>query len=478
MDDAGADCAVYIKELARNPAYFVTEVLGGRPWAKQIEIAEAVRDHKHVAVRSCHGIGKDWIAARIVLWFTYVFSPVRTITTGPTARQVTGILWKEIATAHAHAREPLGGRVLTQELHLTDECFAIGFTTTTSGDSGASRFQGWHAQNILVVIDEASGVIPEIYNEISGLLSSANAHLLEIGNPTNPRGEFAAAFKTPGVYKIKVDAFDTPNFTTFGITQQDIEDNTWQAKINGPLPYPELITPEWVAERYRKWGKGNPLYQSRVLAEFPQSSNNTLISLSQIEAAQQRDLEQEGTNVLGVDVARFGSNYTVIAHRQGPVVRVRKRFPKIDTMETAGHVFREIRTSNADSTWIDVVGLGAGVFDRLRELRAHGIHEFNGGSKPIDGERFVNARAEAYWNLREAAEKGELDLDAQDEDLAAQLSDIRWHPDSRGRVQIESKEDMLKRGVQSPDDADAVSMTYSGVSDSIELYKRAMENIR
>lgn len=445
-----------------EPIYWIEHFLGSKPWSKQKEICQAVKKHKHVAVRSCHGAGKDWIAARIVLWFVFAHKPVRVISTGPTDRQVKGILWKEVNIAFKGAKADLAGKPLTQEFHLSEDRFALGFTTSksaTTGETGGSKFSGWHARHMLVVVDEASGVEKDVYTELSGVLSSENAHLLEIGNPTNPTGEFASAFKQPGVHKIKISAFDTPNFTEFGITQEDIENDTWKEKITGPLPYPELITPQWVAERFKKWGLKNPLYQSRVLAEFPSAGVDTLIPLYRIEEAHKRELQPVGENVLGVDPARYGSNMMVIAHRKGQVIRIIERIPKCSITEAAGYVIKALRDTKAEKAAIDTVGLGAGVYDSLRE-QGYPVIEAVAGANALNKDDFSNARAEWYGLLRDDCESGNIDLDESDEDLTAQLSDIKWKPDSKGRLVIESKEDMMKRGVASPDDADAAAMTY------------------
>ena len=445
----------------QHPRWFLEELLGCRPWEKQVTILEALRHQKEVAVKSCHGIGKDWIAARAVLWWLFVHQPALVVTTGPTDRQVVGILWKEINAAHTASRIPFGGRVLTQELQLGPHRWALGFT---AGDKSPTDFQGWHSPNILVIVDEACGVSAEIYDAIDSLLSSSNARKLEIGNPTDPASTFARSFRTSGIHKISINAFESPNFTAFGITERDIEEHTWEAKITGPLPYPELTTPEWVAKRYERWGPRNPLYQSRVLAQFPVQGEDTLIPIAHIEAAQERTLAPSGRVMLGVDVARKGSNWSVIAQRQGPVLRIHRRWSKCDTMESTGYVRMAMQDLGAEGAVIDGVGLGGGVVDRLLELGTPGIFEFNGGIPAIDPERFANRRAECYWMIREAAENGELDLDPLDEDLAAQLSAIRWKPTSKGQVAIESKDDMASRGVASPDDADAASMTYHGAT--------------
>ena len=457
-----------------NPLAFFREILGCEPWSGQVEILEAVAKHPEVAVKSCHSLGKDWLSARILLWFAYCHSPSLVISTAPTDRQVKGILWQEVAVAHASAKVELGGKILKQELQISPEQNAHGFTATA-----ATQFQGWHCPNVMIIVDEAAGIDSEIYTGIDSCLASGiKTRRLEIGNPTDPTSEFAKSFKTPGIVKMSYDAFQTPNFTHFGITEEDMFADAWMDKITGDLPAPWLVTPDWVSKRYNRWGPLNPLYASRVAALFPEEGEDTLISLTQIEAAQKRTLAPGTPDVLGVDVARFGSDFSVIASRQGPVVRIIKRFWKADTMTTSGHARREYMTRKPKPkrVHVDVVGIGSGVVDRLREQRVP-VVEASAGSSASDKEMFLNQRAEWFWTLREEFEAGEIDLDPADEELAAQLADIKWKPDSKGRVTIERKEDMKKRGLHSPDDADAVAMCFSQSAKFIDKYKRAMANM-
>lgn len=461
-----------LKRGQQDPVWWIENVLGDKGWRAQYDIIEAVRDHRHVAVKSCHSIGKDWISARVALWFLCNHDPSVVITTGPSDRQVKVILWRELAKAHGQSRWPLGGKVLVQELRLAEDRYALGFATT--GDP--ERFSGFHSPNILVIVDESSGVPQVIHDAISGILSSQNAYKLDISNPTDPTSEFAQFFKRPGIHKISVSAFDTPNFTEFGITQEDIEKDTWRDKITGDLPMPMLISPEWVAERYRTWGKDNPWYISRVEAQFAESAEDALIPMHLIEAAQNRTLEPGQPHVLGVDVARYGDDKSVIAERKGPVVRILKKFGKVDTMTTTGHVRLTRREVDADMSIVDEIGVGAGVVDRLRELREP-VQAANAAEAAVDKERFVNARAEWAWTVRQALERGEMDLDPADEELAAQLADIKWKPTSGGKIQIESKDDIKKRSGASPDEADALFHTYAGQSELVQKYKKAMQSI-
>jgi len=447
----------------RDPVWFLRNVLGCEPWAAQRRIIEAVRDHPEVAVKSCHGAGKDWIAARVALWFLYSHPRSLVITTGPTARQVRGILWKEIAVAHAGARVPLGGKALTQQLTIDRDWLALGFTAS---EHDPDKFQGWHAEHMLVVIDEASGVSSDIYTAVDSTLSSVGSRRLEIGNPTDPASEFAKSFKTPGVCKLSITAFETPNLAAFDITESDIATGAWEDKLGDEeLPVPQLVSPQWVAKRYQRWGRGSVLYKSRVQAEFPTEGKDTLIPLALIEAAQQRTIDPVKTDPieLGVDVARYGDDQTVIVLRTGPRVRVLARYTKTSTMETTGHVIRALDATGASVAKVDVVGIGAGVVDRGLET-GKAFAAANAGSSSTDKERFVNARAQWFWSLRERFESGDIDIE-NDDDLAAELADIRWRPDSRGRIQIEAKADMKRRLGKSPDLADAVAIAFADLGE-------------
>jgi len=450
--------AATLETCKTDPVWFVENVLGSRPWEKQVEILRAVHSNKEVAVASCHAAGKSWISARAVLSFSFCNELSRIVTTAPTFDQVRDILWQEIRLAYVSSLYPLGGKLLETRLDLGPNWFATGRST-----NDANRFQGAHSSkgSILVVADEAAGIDEDIWVGIDGILTSEDSHLLAIGNPTEPTGEFYEMFRRPSVVKIHISAFDTPNFTAFGVTLDDIRDGSWQRKITGPLPAPYLITPEWVADKYRKWGEDSPLWISRVLGEFPDVSNDTLIRLSWIEAAQRRQLVPAGPRVLGVDVARQGSDETVIVDRNGPVARIYKVTMQEDTMQTTGRVVAALLDTGAVRAKVDAVGIGAGVVDRLKEM-GKPVEEMQSGQAAQDSERFLNSRAEWWWGLRSRFESGDIDID-DDEELAAQLANIKYKFTSRGQIQIESKDEMKKRGLSSPDRGDALMLAFADV---------------
>jgi phage terminase large subunit len=454
-----------IRKIQTEPNVFATQILGCKPWPMQSYILDAISKNKEVAVASCHAAGKSWLSARATLWFLYTRKHSRVVTTAPTFDQVRDILWQEIRQAHNESKKALGGKMLDTRLDLGPNWFATGRST-----DDANRFQGAHSAkgSIFVVADEAAGIKSDIWTGIDGILTSDDSHLLAIGNPTSPSGEFFDMYRRPGVIKIHISAFDTPNFTEFGVRIEDIRNGDWRQKITSKLPAPWLITPDWVADKWQKWcggskaGEENPLWVSRVMGQFPKISKDTLIQLNWITDAQNRILEPSDPATLGCDIARYGEDETVIVYRQGTCARVLTTSMQESTMQTSGRIIQALRSTSAIEARIDADGLGAGVFDRLNE-QGQPVVEMRSGGSARDKEQFLNARAEWYWGLRERFEKGEIAID-KDEELAAQLSDIKYKFTSRGQIQIESKDEMKRRGVHSPDRADALMLAFANIA--------------
>jgi hypothetical protein len=472
-----------------DPVGFVREVLGGDPWEKQVEILEAIRDHERVTVRSCHGVGKSYVAACAVLWRLHAFRPSIVLSTAPGHRQVKDVLWRQIRALQKRARLPLPGEVLETAIKIAEDTFALGFAT----DEG-DRFQGFHGRHLFIVVEEAAGVSEGIYEAIDACLTSEGGRLLLIGNPTRPTGRFAASFRAAGWKRIRISAFDSPNVRTASCPLDGTR-REWPEPVR-----PELVTVRWVVERGEEWGLGSPIYQARVLGDFPDASDDALIPLSWIEAAARR-AKAEGTienakgvndaseadpvadpfrafapsrfRVLnpsvappveiGVDVARFGDCETVVVVRRGEVVTRIVAWRGADLMETTGRVAAMAREEAAREIRVDAVGMGGGVADRLRELVRRGelsarVTEVNGGERPRDRERFERRRDELFWALRERFRRGEIAV--ADEKTAAQLSALRYRYTSAGRLAVESKDDLRARGHASPDRADALALAF------------------
>lgn len=458
-DDQRAIAGQAIQRSRQDPVWWTKVFLGISLWEKQQKVLESVRDNPRTVVRSCHAAGKTFTAADAALWFLTNHRDSIVVTTAPTYRQVEKVLWQEIRKAHQRAQIPLGGDLTLTQLKLADGWFAFGFAT-----DNPDAVQGIHSKHLLAIMDEAPGIDPPIWEGIEALLTSDNSRLLAIGNPTAPMGPFANEFKSKRANKIKISAFDTPNFTKWGITQEDIANNTWEAKIKGPSPMPTLVTPFWVAGRYDDWGPESPMYVSRVLADFPTDAENTLIPLAWIEAAQHRTLIPNPLDkkVMGLDIAREGKNKTVGVLKHGPVLRTVIKAQGLVTTETTKRVIRRIEELGIETVFADEIGVGGGVVDQLRQadIACVGV---NVGRPARKSHEFTNTRAEIFWDLRVAFRDGNVDIDPDDDDLMVQLANLRYTETTSGKIKLMSKDDMRdKLQMDSPDDADAVALSYAG----------------
>ena len=253
---------------------------------------------------------------------------------------------------------------------------------------------------------------------------------------------------------IRISGFDTPNFTG-----EEVPDAVSAL----------MLSPEWVEDKRRRWGETSPRYVAKCLGEFPEIGDDTLISPRWIEAAQGRQLEPGPRSVLGVDVARFGSDSTIFVLARGALVRVVAEHSKLRTTETTGHVIAAKREHGVDEIRVDGVGVGSGVVDELLEA-GHDVVDMQSGAAAADSEHFANARAEWWWGLRQRFEDGDIDIDPDDDELAAQLGTVKYKYTARGQVLIESKDDMRKRGLPSPDRADAVMLAKAHVPPPDEIF--------
>jgi hypothetical protein len=447
--------AVLHERYHADPVLWMHERLRAFAWSKQQEIAHSVRDHRHTAVRACHDSGKSWTAANLACWWidTHRAGEAFVVTSAPTNPQVRAILWREMRRMHAAGGLP--GEMNQTEWLVDGDLVAFG---RKPSDWDEAAFQGIHARYVLVVLDEASGIAESLWTAAETLVANEESRLLAIGNPDDPTSAFAkVCAPNSGWHVIGISAFETPNFT-----EEEVPDAL----------RPLLISATWVAERRHRWGEGSPLWTAKVLGEFPDRSDDSLIPLSWVEQARARVLTPDEDAVLGVDVARAGTSETVIILRRGPVARCVHARTGHDTMRTTGEVIRALSVHLASLASVDDVGVGGGVVDRLREQHKP-VVGLNGGARPRDRQRFANARAEWYWGLRELFERGEIDIDPGDEVLAEQLCSIQYKVDSAGRIQIESKEEMRARGIASPDRADALALAFAdaGVRQHVRITK-------
>jgi phage terminase large subunit len=442
-------------------AWFIQSVLKQRHWRKQHDIRESVFTRRMTLVQSCTGSGKTKAAADIALAWLLTGPDRMVVTTAPTHRQVVELLWKELRLSYAAGSQakPLGGELAPESprLKIGDGWLATGFSSADE-----VNVQGWHSRGgTLFILDEAVGVKRAIWDAVEGTTTGAYDRVLALGNPTTPEGRFWELCKADQ-HRIKISAHDV---------------------IHYGKGMPGLSTEAWIADRRVKWGEQSPLWIAKVLGEFPSTSDNALVPLAWWDAGVERWKARRKAKLApllptdaGLDVARYGDDATVLARawfddglRPGVDMAPVRDIVDLDvhrslsTMEAAGLVSQARQSGLVSTVRVDADGLGAGVFDRLAELGLD-VVEMRGGMRAANPDRFVNARSEWLWSLREG-----LRPDAEhaiavpdDEELAFQATSLRYKLDSAGRIALESKDDWRARTKRSStDELDAVAMALA-----------------
>lgn len=495
-----------------DPHKWGIDRLGEFFWSAQTQILISVAVNRYTAVQSCHDAGKSFIAARAaVKWLDqYPAGEAFVVSTAPTSAQVSAILWREIQ--RAHKKGAFKGNITTAgypQWKIGGELVGYG---RKPADYSQSAFQGIHARYVLVIVDEACGVDANLFNSVDALVTNANARVLAIGNPDDPTSHFALICKPDsGWHVIRIDGLLTPNFTQEAVEWLDCP----QCRlVDSPRPLlarlfdeeniaytteyvPEdlrdmLLSPLWVEERLHRWvGRPNenqtlseiaatsPLFVSKVRGLFPESGNEGIIPLGWVERAMARwdewnlngrpPLVVVERHVLGVDVADAGEDQTVIAFREGPIVQDIRKYRNAETMETAGNVKAAMSAREGSLAVIDSIGIGAGVLSRLREQGIRALGFVASGSAEGLKDRsnefgFTNLRAAAWWRMRELLDPsqpgGSNVMLPRSELLQADLTTPHWKVLSKGKIQIESKDDIRKRLGRSTDEGDAVVMCF------------------
>lgn len=495
--------AEIIRTYLPQPQYFVKDILGANTWDKQDAITQSVFKYPVTAVKTCNAVGKSFIAARIVVAFLTLHPGSVVVTTAPTWRQVTDVLWREIATTVKMSKYKLTNKEVTQAgLNLDTDWYAVGLSTKTP-----ENFFGYHSDHILVVVDEAGGVPEAIFKGVKAITPNANARVLYIGNPTNPDGTFADAFKNPRYSRFTISAFDTPNFKANGINDLDDllrlftppEGSTEEEELeffttvrnNLQLPYPSLIDPGVVFERFHEWGVDSPAWQALVMGEFPSQSELSLLSIDTVMFAMgdmdKKDQDPEsphfgktfaeimgvqipdGTREYGLDMARFGADLTVLTPRNGGHIHQQITWAKADLIESANKVINMINpTENPSIIKIDDTGNGGGTTDSLNHQKAdkgidrpylYTVMPINFASGAQNKSKFYDITSEMYWNLKQWFDGKKVTM-PYEEKLFRELVGRRWSLVS-GKIKVETKDEYKKRtGGRSPDRSDSLALAF------------------
>lgn len=443
------------RHWANNPVAWATDKMGRELWTKQREIFESVRDNSLTAVQSCHEVGKSFIAAHVVAWWIDVYPPGEAfaVTTAPTDKQVKAILWREINRLHEMGTLP--GRTNLSEWYIGKELVAFG---RKPSDYSPTAFQGLHALRMLLVMDEACGIPKTIWDAGSSLVANEFSRTLAIGNPDDPLSDFAAKCKPDSGWNvIKIGYQDSPNFTG-----EDVSENLKQ----------RLIHPGWVEQKRKEWGEESALFVSKCKGEFPDQSANGFIQLGWLKACRNLEMPEGFPVEAGVDVGA-GGDRTVIRERRGMRVGRERTFVDSDPMRSVGKIVETLNEWGVERVKVDVIGIGWALTGRLRELSAK--HNFEGtthnaevvgvnfAEASISPERFINLRAETYWNIgREYSRLGRWDLSEVDDEVFQELTAPSYKiMDSKGKIKVQAKDEIRDLLGRSPDRADALLLAFA-----------------
>ena len=441
-----------------DPSQFARECIewnAGGLIGYQADILSALGRDRRVAVRAPHGASKTATAALAILWFALSRDAAgvgwKVITTAGSWHQLERYLWPEIRLWASKVRwDAVGRKPLDYQREMLALNLKLRHGQASAGASDNPQLlEGAHAESILLVLDEAKAIAVGTWDAVEGALSTGDVFALAISTPGDPTGRF---------YEICSHSAGLADWHPIHIT---LEQATAAGRIDAG----------WAEQRKLQWGEQSAVYQNRVLGEFASSDEDSIIPLGWVEAAIRRwedwrlaGQEPAGDLVLGVDVARFGADRSCICSRRGKVMVALERHALEDTMATTGRVAAKLGPNG--KAVVDVIGVGGGVVDRLRE-QGYRVEAFNAAEKSEAKDRsgelgFINRRAEAWWSLREALDPSfdpEICL-MPDDELIGDLCAPKWSVTSGGKIQVESKDQIRARLGRSTDTGDAVVQAF------------------
>jgi phage terminase large subunit len=443
---------------ADGPVLFVREMFGVQPdkWQERVLRAYGAGERK-ITIRSAHGVGKSALAAWLVVHMLATKYPQKTVATAPSASQLKGVLTPEVKMWLRRLPDALQDLfdVKAEGIYLKAAPEASYFEARTARAESPEALQGVHSDHVLLIADEASGVPEAIFEAAVGSMSGHNATTLLLGNPVRSSGLFFLSHNQPGSTWMRLHVTGVPGTA-------------------GELS--ARVSAEYVEDVAQTYGRDSNAFRVRALGEFPKSDLDTVIPFELVESARKRDLviRPNLKEVWGLDVARFGDDSSALVRRNSmSILPDIEEWHGLDLMQTTGRV-----KAKWDETpvafrpeWIlvDVIGMGGGVVDRLRELKLP-VRGVNVSESASANEKYFNLRTELWFMFREWLEtrdhklpecEGGCGKDCLHEKLAMELVGPRFKYSSSGKMQVEPKADMKKRGVPSPNVADAAMLTMA-----------------
>jgi phage terminase large subunit len=446
----------FIERYRNNPVLFVEEVLDPSapnphgiilhgPDIHQKKVLQAVADgQRRITIRSGHGVGKTAVLSWIIIWHALTREPQKALVTAPTSAQLFDALAAEVKFWITKLPVPLQKvfDVKSESITHTASPSSSFISFATSRADTPEALAGKHSENMLLIADEASGVPEQVFEAAIGSMSGHDAIMILAGNPIRSSGYFYNTFNKPEMkgdwYPIHISCENHPR-----------------------------VSQDFVQQVARTYGEKSNAYRVRVLGEFPLADDNTIIPFELVEAAKTRDVA--ATNVIpiwGLDCARFGSDRSALAKRQGNVlIEPVKSWHGLSAIELAQAIKIEYDSTNLAGRpsviCVDSIGLGAGVADILRNIGLPAL-DINVGESSSMKEKFRNLKAELWWAVRDWFYQRNVSL--TDSKLAEELIAPQYKYTQTNKIQVESKDEMKKRGVlegKSPDLADAFILTFA-----------------
>jgi hypothetical protein len=390
----------------------------------------------HLAVASGHGVGKSALVAWIVLWFLSTRPHAQVVVTANTKPQLDTKTWRELAKWHKLSQIAAWFQWTATKFYHREHPETWFAAAIPWSKDRPEAFAGTHEQHVLIIMDEASAIDDLIWETTEGAMTTPRAIWLAFGNPTRNTGLFKQCFPG-GRFAHRWHTLQVDSRTAKKADQSQIR--------------------QWIED----YGEDSDFVRVRVKGAFPRTSSLQFIGEDLIHLAQSRPAigYDWAPRIIGVDVARYGDDATVILIRQGNRILEKAIYRQKSTTEVAGLVARAISVYQPSAVFVDVVGIGAGVVDQLRAL-GHGVIGVNAGESASEPQRFRNLRAEMWSKMRDWLRDSGC-LDPHDTELAAQLMGIEYGYDASERLQLERKEDLKARGMASPDIADSLALTFA-----------------
>ena len=479
-----------------DPVLWGEEVLGVKLWSKQQEIARSVVETKNVVVKAGHETGKSYLAGFLICWWVDTRWSLPggcfVVSTAPSTRQINAIVWREVRKFHKLAKQRYQDGLIDHELpgYITADAhwrlpdgIELGYGAKppdgADKENGNDSMSGIHARFVLAVGDEAVGLSKGLIGDLANITSNATSRRFLICNPTNPLSYVATIFKREltGWKTHTISVFDSPNFHGRGVCDPE-KCKTYDAH-QAMEPYEgfpkevleTLVDQSYVDDMAEEHGVGSPTYISRVLGEFAWDMGFTLIRPEDIAKGLDAEIvpDTPPLPVLGVDVSRSkaGDKNTVYKYHDG-LLRFVAEWNDPNAMNTARKIHQLALENAVDQVRIDGSGLGGPIADAVLELSEgrYLVIEILGSDASPDKHRWHNHRAWSWWDFQNRLSKGLIDIDIEDEKLQEQLLGVEIKKKTSGSdaLLLESKEEMKKRGVHSPDHGDAAVYAATDLS--------------